>query len=111
MNESISLKGMFSLNRQESSPPSSSPLWRENIPFADLYCTLEAFSKAALSLPNPFPSSPARGMRTALLTAHLIFRSFKADSKLFTSQMLMPPSMPVVQNCEHLALPPLSTEI
>lgn len=29
----------------------------------------------------------------------------------FTSQMLMPPSMPVVQNCEHLALPPLSTEI
>lgn len=29
----------------------------------------------------------------------------------FTSQMLMPPSMPVVQNCEHLAFPPLSTEI
>lgn len=29
----------------------------------------------------------------------------------FTSQMLMPPSMPVVQNWEHLAFPPLSTEI
>ena len=29
----------------------------------------------------------------------------------FTSQMLMPPSIPVVQNCEHSALPPLSTEI
>lgn len=32
-------------------------------------------------------------------------------SRTFTSQMLMPPSMPVVQNFEHLALPPLSTEI
>lgn len=29
----------------------------------------------------------------------------------FTSQMLMPPSMPVVQNWEHLAFPPVSTEI
>lgn len=28
-----------------------------------------------------------------------------------TSQMLMPPSIPVVQNCEQLALPPTSTEI
>lgn len=28
-----------------------------------------------------------------------------------TSQMLMPPSIPVVQNCEQLAFPPASTEI
>ena len=28
-----------------------------------------------------------------------------------TSQMLMPPSIPVVQNCEQLAFPPVSTEI
>lgn len=28
-----------------------------------------------------------------------------------TSQMLMPPSIPVVQNWEHLSFPPVSTEI
>lgn len=28
-----------------------------------------------------------------------------------TSQMLIPPSMPVVQNWEHLSFPPVSTEI
>lgn len=38
-------------------------------------------------------------------------RSQGGASLTFTSQMLMPPSMPVVQNCEHLAFPPLSTEI
>lgn len=37
--------------------------------------------------------------------------SWDAAGLTFTSQMLMPPSMPVVQNCEHFALPPLSTEI
>ena len=54
-------------------------------------------------------SSWAEG--SPLLAGHMILRSFRADSRLFTFQMLMPPSMPVVQNWEHLAFPPLSTEI
>ena len=40
-------------------------------------------------------SSWAEG--SPLLAGHMILRSFRADSRLFTFQMLMPPSMPVVQ--------------
>lgn len=35
----------------------------------------------------------------------------RGEHLTLTSQMLMPPSIPVVQNCEQLAFPPASTEI
>ena len=105
VNESISLrKRHIFLEYLRKAPHPSPPFLREQ-PLWELIPVPQKHSaKQSLISLTPRRASPAAEMKT-FHTGHLILRSFKADSKLFTSQILMPPSMPVVQNCEHLALP------